>query len=143
VGKFFGTYNRTLDEKKRLQIPTKLVKEMPQRFYVLRGFDGCLAVYEESDFETQLNQLEALSYLEPTSRDFVRLSAASAVELEVDSHGRITISADLIANYHIGNDVVILGVLNHFEIWDQAAYATYYAQKAPSYEDFASRSLAK
>lgn len=143
MGKFFGTYNRTLDEKKRLQIPTKLVKDMPQRFYVLRGFDGCLAIYEESDFEAQLTQLESLSYLDPTSRDYVRLSAASAAELEVDSHGRITIGADLIANYHLGNEVVILGALNHFELWDKTAYEAYFAAKAPSYEEFASRSQAK
>jgi MraZ protein len=143
VGKFFGTYNRTLDEKKRLQIPTKLVKEMPQRLYVLRGFDGCLAIYEEDDFEQQLARLESLSYLEPATRDYIRLATASAAELDVDSHGRITISADLIANYHIGNDVVILGVLDHCELWDKAAYEAYLAEKASSYEDFASRSLAK
>lgn len=140
MGNFFGTYHRTLDEKKRLQLPSKLVSPLPSRFYVLRGFDGCLAVYEESDFTAQLEKLRSLAYTDPTVRDYVRLASASACQLDVDSHGRISISNDLVVSYHFGNDVTIIGVLDHFEIWDSAAYEKYLATKAPSYEDFASRS---
>jgi MraZ protein len=141
VGKFFGTYNRTLDEKHRLQIPSKLVKEMPKSFYVLRGFDGCLAVYEESSFEALLAKLENLQFNEKTSRDYIRLASSSAVELEVDAHGRVTITSDLASTYHIEGEVSIIGVIDHFEIWDKATYEDYIKEKTPSYEEFASESV--
>ncbi|MFA6620292.1 MAG: division/cell wall cluster transcriptional repressor MraZ [Bacilli bacterium] len=137
MGKFFGTYSRTLDEKKRLQIPSKLVKEMPHSFYVLRGFEGCLSIYEEAEFNVLMAKLESLSYTSETARNYVRLSSASVEELDVDSHGRITLPKELADAYKIGNDVVLIGVLDHFELWDQNAYAAYLKEKSPLYENLA------
>lgn len=140
MGKFFGTYNRTLDEKNRLQIPSKLVQEMPSRFYVLRGFEGCLSIYEEGEFNALLAKLESLSFLDATARAYVRLASSSAMELDVDSHGRITINAEIASAYHIGADVTIIGVLDHFELWDKTTYLKYLQDNASQYEEFASRS---
>jgi MraZ protein len=137
MGKFFGTYSRTLDEKKRLQIPTKLVKEMPHSFYVLKGFEGCLSLFEEPEFAAHMAKLESLSYLDRTARDYVRLSSASVMELDVDSHGRITLPTELATTYKFSNDVVLLGVLDHVELWDKAAYEKYLAEKSPRYESLA------
>jgi len=137
MGKFFGTYSRTLDDKKRLQIPSKLVKEMPHSFYVLRGFEGCLSIYEEAEFNALMAKLESLSYLSETARNYVRLSSASVEELDVDSHGRITLPKELADGYKIGNDVVLIGVLDHFELWDASAYAAYLQAKSPLYESLA------
>jgi MraZ protein len=137
MGKFFGTYSRTLDDKKRLQIPSKLVKEMPHSFYVLRGFEGCLSIYEEAEFNALMAKLESLSYLSETARNYVRLSSASVEELEVDSHGRITLPKELADTYKMGNDVVLIGVLDHFELWDATAYDAYLKEKAPLYESLA------
>lgn len=137
MGKFFGTYSRTLDEKKRLQIPSKLVKEMPRSFYVLRGFEGCLSIYEEAEFNALMAKLEGLSYLSETARNYVRLSSASVEELDVDSHGRITLPKELGDTYKIGNDVVLIGVLDHFELWDHDAYVAYLKEKSPLYESLA------
>lgn len=137
MGNYFGTFQRTLDEKRRLQIPTKLVKEMPSRFYVLRGFEGCLSLYEEGDFSNLLSSLQKLSYLDAKARSYVRLATSSASELEIDSHGRITISAELANAYKISSEVTIIGVLDHFELWDSAAYRKYLAEHASSYETLA------
>ena len=137
VGNFFGTYYRSLDEKNRLQLPSKLVGEMPQRLYVLKGFEGCLSVYEEPEFKALLKRLSELSYLDPSKRRFIRLATSSAVPLDVDSHGRIGISKDLVDAYHIGRDVAVIGVLDHFEVWDKAAYERYHAESEPLYEKLA------
>ncbi len=142
MGKFFGTYERTLDAKRRLQLPAKLVREMPDRFYALRGFEGCLSIYGEEDFARLQESLSKLSYLDATARSYIRLASGSVSELEVDAHGRITISADLAAAYGIGQNVVIIGVLDHFEVWDAAAYQKYLSERSPSFENLAS-ALAK
>lgn len=137
MGIFFGTYSRTLDEKNRLQVPSKLVSDLPDKFYVLKGFEGCLGVYLEDEFHRLLDDLSSLSYREEKSRAYVRLTLASVTELEVDSHGRLPLGKDLVDSYHIGKDVVLIGALDHFEIWDANAYRNYESENASHYEELA------
>lgn len=137
MGIFYGTYERTLDEKNRLQIPSKLLNALPKKFYVLRGFEGCLDVYLEDDFNRLADDLSSLSYRDPKSRAYVRLTLASVTELEVDSHGRISLCKNLIDAYRIGKNVTIIGALDHFEIWDSLSYEKYERENASSYEAIA------
>jgi len=140
VGNFFGTYSRTLDDKNRLQIPTKLVESMPSRFYILRGFEGCLSVYPEDSFLELLKSLKSLSFLDEESRTYIRLAASSAAEMPVDSHGRIALTKQLVDDYRIGKEITIIGVLDHFEIWDSVSYAKYLLAHSHDYESLAARS---
>jgi MraZ protein len=137
MGKFFGTFIRSLDEKNRLQVPTKLVASLPAKFFALRGFEGCLSVYLESDFESLTEKLTSLNYLDEKSRSYLRLTLASVVELDVDSHGRISLPKDIVEAYKISKDVRIIGVLDHFEIWDTPTYEKYLASKSSDYESIA------
>jgi len=138
MGKFFGTYHRTLDEKNRLQVPSKLLDDLPSKFYLLRGFEGCLDIYLQKDFDALMESLSALSYLDKNARDYIRLTTASTMELPTDSHGRLALPKDVVDSYHIGKDVLVLGVIDHFEIWDDEAYAAYEAKNAPQYAALAS-----
>ncbi len=137
MGIFFGTYSRTLDEKNRLQIPSKLVSLLPERFYLLRGFEGSISVYLESDFLKLVEKLKGLSYLETKNRAYLRLTLSSVNELEVDSHGRIALSKETVETYKIGKNVTIIGALDHFEIWDSLAYEAYANTEKDHYEAFA------
>ncbi len=131
--KFFGTYKRVLDEKGRLLIPSKLFHEGTKRYFVLRGFEGCLSVYEEADFEALMEKLGAMDYLDPDARKIIRLASASVNELPVDVHGRVLLGKDLLRDYAIGHEVTLIGVLDHFEIWDSTAYARYDLMEGASY----------
>ena len=137
MGRFFGTYQRTLDAKLRLQIPTKLVKDMPSRFYLLRGFEGSLSLYLEEDFNLYLSTLSKLSYLDSNAIAYVRLASSSVEILEVDSHGRINIGSEIAKRYSISNEVTIIGVLDHFEIWDKKSYEEYLKANEASFESIA------
>ena len=119
MGIYFGTYRRNLDAKRRLLLPSRLltVKE-GDSLYVLRGFDGCLAVYDEEGFQKKVTELLSRDTLNPAARDYVRISASSVEALVVDGHGRIGLPAELLSRRNIGFDVTIIGALDHFEIWD-------------------------
>ena len=123
--KFFGTYKRALDEKGRLLIPSKLFTPGAKSYFILRGFEGCLSVYEKDDFDALMEKLQAKDYFDPASRRAVRLALASVKELPVDIHGRVLLGKDTLRDYGIGHEVTIIGVLDHFEIWDSLAYARY------------------
>ena len=46
---YFGYYEHLLDEKGRLSLPRKLREGLSEGslLYVLKGFEGCLSVYNE------------------------------------------------------------------------------------------------
>jgi len=140
VGNYFGTYSRTLDDKGRLQIPSKLVGGKAKRFFILKGFEGCLSVYEEDGFNTLLAKLQSMNFLDEDARNFIRLTSASVQTLDVDSHGRVLLSKQTLDDYRILKDVTLIGVLDHFEIWDSTSYARYQLQNAGNYEMLAGKS---
>lgn len=125
VKTLFGKFNRSLDEKGRLLIPSKLLSSEDKVLYVLRGFDGCLSVYREEAFERFLEGFQAMDYRNEEQRAYVRLAASSINEMKIDSHGRILLGKQTLEEYAIGQDVTIIGALDHFEIWDSTAFASY------------------
>ncbi len=137
MGKFFGTYERTLDAKNRLQLPSKLVKETPEHFYLLRGFEGSISIYEENEFNSYLANLEKMNFLSEKARTYMRLALSSVEVLDVDSHGRISLSSSTMKRYKLSSEIVIIGVLDHFEIWDRKAYEDYQAKNDETYEQIA------
>lgn len=140
MGNYFGTYSRTLDEKGRLQIPSKLADKDTKRFFILKGFEGCLAVYEEENFNALVAKLHGMNFLDETARNFIRLTTSSVQVLDVDSHGRVLLSKQTLDDYRIAKDVTLIGVLDHFEIWDATSYARYQLQNAGNYEILAGKS---
>ena len=51
-----------------------------------------------------------------------RFFFASAVEAELDKQGRIVIPANLLEHAGIDREVTVVGILDHLEIWDRAAW---------------------
>ncbi len=137
MGKFFGTYERTLDAKNRLLLPSKLMGEMPSRLYMLKGFEGAIALYTEESFSAFMAKLEGVSYFDSKARNFIRLAAGSVIPLDVDSHSRINIPTDIKKRYGINEEVVVLGALDHLEIFDRAKYESYLKSQSGTYEEIA------
>ncbi len=115
-------------------IPAKMRNEAGGRLYILKGYEGSLSVYREAEFHNLTNALENLSYNQRDTRDVQRITLASVVELEVDAQGRIQLPSKLLSDYKISRSVVVVGVINHFEIWDAAAWENYLKQNEKDYE---------
>lgn len=137
VGMFFGTYSRSLDAKHRLQIPTKLVAELPARFYAIKGHEGCLAVFEEEAYKTFLGTLQTRSYLDHDVRAYIRQVAGSTIVLDVDSHGRIAFPSAIAEAYGLKGEVNLVGVIDHFEVWGKENYAKAITAHNDDYDDLA------
>ncbi len=138
MGNFFGHYERIIDEKCRLPLPPKLVgKDVPAAFYALKGLDGCLSVYPKEDFERELERLRRVDYADPRKRAYVRLALDSALELPVDGRGRLVIPREVANAHALSGTIVLLGALDHFELWAKEGYEKYLASYASSYEELA------
>lgn len=120
-----GEYQHTIDAKKRLAIPSKLRKEIGEKAILTRGLDNCLFLYPMSDWQKLTEKLAQLPEGQKDMRSFLRLLFAGAVEVESDGLGRILIP-DFLKNYAcLRQRVVITGVYNRLEIWDEERWGTY------------------
>ena len=136
---FFGNYSHSLDEKGRLVIPRKMREELGNKIFIMKGFDGALAIYQESAYAKVMEELEHYSFNKKENRDYLRLKLASIVDLDVDKMGRVQLPSATLGKYHINKDVVVLGAGDHIEVWDKARYEEYMSSIEDEYEDIAER----
>lgn len=134
---FYGSYSHNLDDKGRLVIPSKMRDELGLKAYILKGYDGCLSVYKEEDFVKFMEKINSLSFYNKSSRSFIRAQLDSVCELEIDRQGRALLPTQLLNRYQIGKEVVVIGVIDHIEVWNKADYDNYQKAADSSFEDIA------
>ena len=49
---FIGEYSHTIDSKGRLIVPSKFREQLGDEFVMTKGLDGCLFVYENSEWKS-------------------------------------------------------------------------------------------
>ena len=122
---FIGEYSHSIDEKKRLAVPSKFRGELENKVVVTRGLDKCLFVYPMKAWEELAGKLGSLPVGEVGTRSFTRLMLAGAVDVDVDKQGRILIP-DYLKDYaDLKRSVVIAGLYNRLEIWDEKKWEDY------------------
>jgi len=134
---FMGEYAHQLDNKGRLIIPAKFRELLGDKMIINRGLDGCLNVYSLTQWETILNQLKQLPTTKKESRMYVHMMTAKAAIVDVDSAGRVLLPASLINEAALVKACVIVGVVDHCEIWSEERWATYYESASASFETVA------
>lgn len=120
-----GQYHHTLDEKKRLAIPSKLQQEMGKRMVITRGLDKCLFIYPMPVWERIAEKLGELPVGVPETRQFLRILLSGATETETDGAGRVLIPDPLKDYAGLDRKAVIVGVYNRLEVWDEEAWKQY------------------
>lgn len=120
-----GEYLHILDTKKRISLPVKFRKEVGKKVVVTRGLDNCLFVYSLKSWQKIQAKLGELSIGQADQRGFNRFLLSGAVEIEVDSVGRILIPDFLKDFASLKNKVVITGVNDRIEIWNERLWNEY------------------
>jgi MraZ protein len=120
-----GEYHYNLDNKGRIAIPAKIRPELGSSVIVTRGLDTCLFIYPKKEWENLLQRLTSLPLTQANSRAFSRFMLAGATEVEIDQQGRILIPEYLREFASLTKKVIIAGVNNRLEIWDEARWNEY------------------
>jgi MraZ protein len=93
---FQGASQLTLDGKGRVSMPARhrdtLTSNCEGRLTLTRHPDGCVLVYPRPTWEARRQQIAQLPY---AARSLQRLLLGSAVDVELDSAGRVLVSAEL------------------------------------------------
>ena len=122
---FIGEYSHSIDPKKRLAVPSRFRGELKNKVVVTRGLDKCLFVYPMKIWEKIAGKLGTLPVGESSTRSFIRLQLSGAVDVEVDKQGRILIPDFLKSYADLRRDVIIAGVYDRLEIWDDKKWNAY------------------
>ena len=134
---FYGSFTHNLDNKGRLVIPSKMRDELGAKAFILKGYDGALSIYKESDFEELITKIKSLSFTKKNARAHLRVQLASVCELDIDKQGRALLPVQLLNKYQIGKEVIVIGALDHIEVWNKKDYLEYEKTANSSFEEIA------
>ena len=116
---FIGEYTHTVDEKKRISLPSRFRKDLGKKIVITKSPDACLLVYPIKAWEEIAKTLGKLPMGHRDNRDFGRFMLSGAVEVEVDTIGRILIPDFLRDFASLKSKVVFAGLYDRIEIWNE------------------------
>lgn len=122
---FIGEYSHSIDPKKRLAVPSKFRADLKNKVVITRGLDKCLFVYPWKVWQEIAGKLGTLPVGESATRSFIRLMLAGAVDAEIDKQGRILIPDYLKQYAGLSRNVIIAGIYNRLEVWDEKKWKIY------------------
>lgn len=134
---FIGEYQHSIDEKGRIALPTKFRSALAEGAVVTRGLDDCLFVYPMKEWQELATKLANLPISQKNTRAFARLMLAGAMDVTLDRQGRIVVPDYLRRYAQMQKKVVIAGLYNRLELWDEAAWEKYRAGTEKSSGDIA------
>lgn len=121
---FTGEFRHTIDAKGRLIVPSRLREEIADEEGVVLTVwpDGCISMWSGEGWQALKDQLMSQSKRGVDSRAAVRAFSSQAHRDEPDSQGRISVPQNLRDFAGIDKDVVIVGALDHVELWTPDRY---------------------
>ena len=134
---FIGEYHHTIDEKKRLIIPTKFREELGKEFIITRGIEKCLYVYSKPSWDEITNKLETLPFTKKNAREFNRFFLSGATLAELDKSGRVLLTSPQISYANITKECVIVGVGERIELWPLDSWNDFYETARENMSDIA------
>lgn len=129
-----GEYTHNLDIKGRVAVPAKFRDKLSAGAIITRGLDNCLFVFAKEEWKILAEKIVALPLAQANSRAFTRLMLAGAMDVEIDSQGRILVPDYLRKYAGLTKQVIIAGLYNRIEVWDADNWEKY-KQKTESASD--------
>ena len=131
---FRGIAQLNLDSKGRLAVPARhrdqLLERCAGHLVITADADRCLLVYPLPDWELIQQKLEGLSNLDPRVRDLQPRPIGFAVDVDMDTSGRVLIAPALRQYAQLEKNVVLVGQGKKFELWNQETWEQLIARSA-------------
>ena len=116
---FLGEFEYKVDEKGRIPLPPKFRRELKEGVVLTAGAEHCITAYSASEWNKVAAELTGSKVSPSKRRKMNRALFANAFNLALDNQGRIALPVPLRAFAGIGDEVIIAGVNNYFELWNK------------------------
>ncbi|MBB1649147.1 MULTISPECIES: division/cell wall cluster transcriptional repressor MraZ [Delftia] len=140
---FQGASSLNLDGKGRLSVPTRhrdaLMAMAQGQVTLTKHPHGCLMLFPRTEW---LQFRERIAQLPMSAQWWKRIFLGNAMDVDMDATGRVLVSPELREAVGLAKEVVLLGMGNHFELWDKATYEAHEAkamqeEMPAAFQDFA------
>jgi transcriptional regulator MraZ len=134
---FRGRSRHTLDSKGRLAIPARFKEVLVQGDddgLVVTNHDTCLWAFAGKDWQVIEEKAANLPQFNRAANTYLRYFISGAVECPI-KQGRITLPLDLREIAGLSKEVVIVGELKKFEIWDKDRWEEEFRRARKSFPD--------
>jgi MraZ protein len=120
-----------MDKDGRLAVPTELLAQLRTGATVTRGIERCLLVYPTDEWHKLAEKLEnALPLTSRPARAFRRLMFSGALVCVLDDSGQMRLPERLRRYASIEDEVVVVGLVSHLEIWSPGQWQELSAELA-------------
>ena len=120
---FQGASSLSLDAKGRLSVPTRhrdvLSATASGQLTITKHPHGCLMVFPRPEWE---KFRERIAELPMSAQWWKRIFLGNAQDVDMDGTGRVLVSPELRQAAGISRDTMLLGMVNHFALWEKATY---------------------
>ena len=135
---FAGEYLCKLDEKGRFIVPSPMRERLEaagNSVIFLKGAEQSLWVYPMAEWEKVLERTKT-KLDEEQSRLFMHFVVSEAGTSDVDRAGRILIPGRLrkLVPVDEEQEIILVGLYNHMEVWNPAEWRRYLGQAEDKYE---------
>ena len=134
---FIGEYKHTIDPKNRMAIPSKFQGQLESGAIITRGLDNCLFIFTNEEWKRVADQIKQQSFTTANARAFSRLMLAGAMDVKLDNQGRILIPGYLSEYAKLGQKVVVAGLYDRLEVWNENAWEKYKKDNESNANDIA------
>ena len=138
---FRGSFTHTIDHKGRVSIPARYRRQLSgdadETFVVLRGLETCVALYPSDEFRRLDERLRARSFADENNRRYQRMMLVDSRDETLDAQGRVVLPPRLIAHADLQKEVLIVGMLDHLELWNPEHFEKYLQSSTRTYEEIA------
>ncbi|MBN1973610.1 MAG: hypothetical protein JW787_08215 [Sedimentisphaerales bacterium] len=134
-----GEYQHVVDNKSRILISNKLrnqidVDEHGSSFYLVLSSNGILCLYPEKYFEQIAFAVTPKTIAPDEAVTFERMSFALASKVELDNQGRLLLNEKLRKRAGLKDDVTLIGVRDHIELWNSESWEQYISDNMSQYQ---------
>lgn len=119
---FRGSSFHSIDPKGRLIVPARyrdVIKASGTDGIVVTFLDECIVAYTVDVWNQIENRILALPETTDKMRRFRRIYIGLATECLCDKQGRVLIPPTLRQIGKLKKEIVLVGVLDHFEVWSR------------------------
>jgi len=139
---FRGHFRHTIDPKGRLSIPSKfreVLREAGSDRLVMAPNSTALDVYPDDKWRDLEERVAKLPKMDPDRRRFQHVYLSAGLDVVLDPHGRIQVLQDYRERGGLSKNVVIIGMMDYFEVWDEDRWTIYQREQAGPLDDLRTR----
>lgn len=140
---FLGEHICKVDSKGRIRFPSsfkgQLAPENGGRFVLNRGFEGCLELYPQLEWQKKVAEVKQLNPYVRENREFQRFFLRGASPVELDNADRILLPRSLAQFADLGKEVLLTSRIDVIEIWNPKQYDALMKVDSDNYAALAER----